>query len=110
MGRQGSPINNKRVRDSEDGSPGPSRSRPKKPVKGEELSDDTRAQRIQDLQVSQGVVRSPRVASDEVCMQAQLTALKDAERSSSSVKLELRSPSPIVVKHPGEVVDLTLED
>lgn len=111
VGRQGSPINNKRVRDSEDRSPGPSRSRPKvNSVKGEELSDDTRAQRIQDLQVSQGVVRFSRVESDEVCMQAELNALKGAERSSTSVKLELRSPSPIVVKHPGEVVDLTLED
>jgi hypothetical protein len=33
------------------------------------------------------------------------------ERTSSSVKRELRSPSPIVVgKAAGEVVDLTLED
>ncbi|KAN0130160.1 hypothetical protein V8E53_012105 [Lactarius tabidus] len=89
--RQESPINNKK-RAREDGSPGPSRSRPKaKPVKGEELSEDTRAQRIQSLQ-------------------AELDALKGAGESSTSVKRELRSPSPIVVKHPGEVVDLTLED
>jgi hypothetical protein len=110
--RQESPINNKK-RAREGGSPGPSRSRPKaKPVKGEELSEDTRAQRIQSLQVSQGVVRCPRVAfaSDEVYMQAELDALKGAGESSTSVKRELRSPSPIVVKHPGEVVDLTLED
>jgi hypothetical protein len=34
-----------------------------------------------------------------------------AEQPSSSVKSELRSPSPIVVgKATGEVVDLTLED
>jgi hypothetical protein len=91
--RQGSPVNNKK-RAREDGSPGPSSSRLKvKPVKGEELSEDARAQRMQALQ-------------------AELAALKGAEQSSTgtSVKRELRSPSPIVVKHPGEVVDLTLED
>jgi hypothetical protein len=110
--RQGSPVNNKK-RAREDGSPGPSSSRLKvKPVKGEELSEDARAQRMQALQVSQGVVRFPRVAPDGVYMQAELAALKGAEQSSTgtSVKRELRSPSPIVVKHPGEVVDLTLED
>ncbi|KAH9005312.1 hypothetical protein EDB86DRAFT_2825568 [Lactarius hatsudake] len=37
-------------------------------------------------------------------------ALKVAKQSRTSVKRELRSPSPIVVRHAGEVVDLTLED
>jgi len=93
--RQGSPIpinNKKRDREDADGSPGPSRSRTKvTPIKGEEPSGDARAQRIQSLQ-------------------AELDALKTAGPSNTSVKRELRSPSPIVVKHPGEVVDLTLDD
>ncbi|KAF8271130.1 hypothetical protein EI94DRAFT_1827888 [Lactarius quietus] len=93
--RQGSPIpinNKKRAREDADGSPGPSRSRTKvTPIKGEEPSGDARAQRIQSLQ-------------------AELDALKTAGPSNTSVKRELRSPSPIVVKHPGEVVDLTLDD
>ncbi|KAH9072852.1 hypothetical protein EDB83DRAFT_137221 [Lactarius deliciosus] len=85
---RGSPINSKkRVR--EDGSPGPSRNRQK--VKGEELSEDTREQRIRALQ-------------------AELDALRAPKQSGTSVKRELRSPSPIVVRHVGEVVDLTLDD
>ena len=44
------------------------------------------------------------------CMQAELEELNAAGRSSTSVKREQRSPSPIVVKNPGEVVDLTLDD
>ncbi|KAH9177555.1 hypothetical protein EDB89DRAFT_2064530 [Lactarius sanguifluus] len=88
VGRQESPINNKK-RAREDGSPGPSRSRPK--IKREELSGDARTQRMRALQ-------------------AELDALKAAEQSGTSVKRELRSPSPIVVKHAGEVVDLTLDD
>ena len=43
-------------------------------------------------------------------MQAELEALTAAEQSSSSVKREQRSPSPIVVRQSGEVVDLTLDD
>ncbi|KAH9072853.1 hypothetical protein EDB83DRAFT_2516616 [Lactarius deliciosus] len=88
VGRQESPINNKK-RAREGGSPGPSRSRPK--IKREELSGDARTQRMRALQ-------------------AELDALKAAEQSGTSVKRELRSPSPIVVKHSGEVVDLTLDD
>ena len=55
-GKQGSLMKNKK-RAREDGLPGPSRSRPKIKVKREEHSDseDTPAQRIQALQVSQGV-------------------------------------------------------
>ncbi|KAH9001119.1 hypothetical protein EDB92DRAFT_1824871 [Lactarius akahatsu] len=87
-GGQGPPINNtKRAR--EDGSPGPSRSRTK--MKREEISVDTRGQRIRGLQ-------------------AELDALNAAKQSRTSVKRELRSPSPIVVRHAGEVVDLTLDD
>ena len=44
------------------------------------------------------------------CTPAELDALKVLVQSSISVKLELGSPSPIVVKRSGEVVDLTLDD
>ncbi|KAH9050312.1 hypothetical protein EDB84DRAFT_1555645 [Lactarius hengduanensis] len=88
VSRQGSSVsNNKRAR--EDGSPGPSRSRQK--IKGEELSRDARAERMRALQ-------------------AEMDVLKATEQTGTSVKRELRSPSPIVVKHAGEVVDLTLDD
>ncbi|KAI9465925.1 hypothetical protein BJY52DRAFT_1243489 [Lactarius psammicola] len=87
VGKQGSPVNKKRAR--EDGSPGPSRGRQK--IKREELSGDARVQRMRALQ-------------------AELDALKAAEQSGTSVKRELRSHSPIVVKQSGEVVDLTLDD
>ncbi|KAH9079568.1 hypothetical protein EDB83DRAFT_2343361 [Lactarius deliciosus] len=88
VGGQGPPINyTKRAR--EDVSPGPSRSRTK--MKREEISVDTRGQRIRGLQ-------------------AELDASKVAKQSRTSVKRELRSPSPIVVRHAGEVVDLTLDD
>jgi len=43
-------------------------------------------------------------------MQAELDALKAGEQSGTSVKRELRSRSPIVVRNAGEVVDLTLDD
>ncbi|KAH8996752.1 hypothetical protein EDB92DRAFT_1814117 [Lactarius akahatsu] len=88
--RQGSPINHKK-RAREDGSPGPSRSRQNIKIKREDLSGDARAERMRALQ-------------------AELDALKAAEQSDTSVKRELRSPSPIVVKYSGEVVDLTLDD
>ncbi|KAH9072858.1 hypothetical protein EDB83DRAFT_137851 [Lactarius deliciosus] len=88
VSRQGSPVNNnKRAR--EDGSPGPSRSRQK--FKREELSRDARAERMRALQ-------------------AEMDVLKAAEQTGTSVKRELRSLSPIVVKNVGEVVDLTLDD
>ncbi|KAH9042714.1 hypothetical protein EDB85DRAFT_2139255 [Lactarius pseudohatsudake] len=83
---QGSPINNKK-RAREDGSPGPPRSRQK--IK-RELSEDAREQRIRALQ-------------------AELDTLRAAKQS-GTVKRELRSPSPIIVRHAGEVVDLTLDD
>ncbi|KAF8271132.1 hypothetical protein EI94DRAFT_1827890 [Lactarius quietus] len=88
--KQESTIKNKK-RAREDGSPGPSRSRPKIKVKTEELSGDARSERIRVLQ-------------------AELDALKAAEQSSTSIKRELRSPSRIVVRRSGEVVDLTLDD
>ncbi|KAH9072851.1 hypothetical protein EDB83DRAFT_2312999 [Lactarius deliciosus] len=84
--RQGSPNDNKK-RAREDGSPGPSRSHPR--IKSEELSGDAREQRIRALQ-------------------AELYALRTPEQSSTSVKHERRSP--IVVRHAGETVDLTLDD
>lgn len=65
---------------------------------------------MRDLQVSQGIVCFLRVEPDGVCMQAELNALKAAEQSGTSVKRELRSPSPIIVRHSGGVVDLTLDD
>jgi hypothetical protein len=113
MGRQEFPINNnnnnkKRVR--EDRSPGPSRSRPDVKIKREDHSGDVRAQRIRALQVSQGVVCFLMVAPDGTCMQAELDSLMTAEQSDTSVKREVRSPSPIVVGHSGDVVDLTLDD
>ncbi|KAH9047252.1 hypothetical protein EDB84DRAFT_600096 [Lactarius hengduanensis] len=83
---QGSPINNKK-RAREDGSPGPPRSRQKFK---RELSEDAREQRIRALQ-------------------AELDTLRAAKQS-GTVKRELRSPSPIIVRHAGEVVDLTLDD
>ncbi|KAH9042716.1 hypothetical protein EDB85DRAFT_2226861 [Lactarius pseudohatsudake] len=88
--RQGSPINNKK-RAREDRSPDPSRSRQNIKIKRENLSGDARAQRIQALL-------------------AELDALRAPEQSGTSVKRELRSPSPIVVKYSGEEVDLTLDD
>ena len=113
VGRPGSPIKNKkRVR--EDGSPGPSRSRPKITVKSEGLSVDVATQRIQALQVSLDIVRFPQFALDDACIQAELDALKASVQSGTfvkrEVKHELRSPSPIVVKHSGEVIDLTIGD
>ena len=105
----GSLIKNKK-RAREDGSVGPSRSRPKIAVKSEELSEDMATQRIQALQVGQGIVCFPRVAFDEACVQAELESLKAAVQSGTLVKRELRSPSPIVVRHSGEVVDLTLNE
>ncbi|SRR6266702_286392 len=107
LGRQGSPINNKK-RAREGGSPGPPRSRPN--IKREEPSGDARAQRMRALQVSQGVVCLLRVASDEAWMQAELDTLKTVEQSGTLVKRELRSPSPIAVRNAGEVVDFTLDD
>jgi hypothetical protein len=62
------------------------------------------------LQVSQGVLCFLEVEPDGVRMQVELDALKAAEQSGTSVKREMRSPSPIFVRHPGEVVDLTLDD
>jgi len=62
------------------------------------------------LQVGQDVVCFLRVAPDGACMQARLDTLKAAEQSGTSVKHELRSPSPIVVRNAGEVVDPTLDD
>jgi len=100
VGRHGSPINNKK-RAREDGSPGPSRSRQKIKIKREELSGDTRPQQIQALQVSQDVISFLRVAPDGTWMQAELDALKTAGQSSTLVKRELRSPSPIVARHAG---------
>jgi len=90
VGRQGTLVKNKK-RAREGGSPGPSRSRTKIAVKSEDLSEDMATQRIQDLQ-------------------AELESLKAAVQSGTFVKRELRSPSPIIVKHSGEVVDLTLDD
>jgi len=81
---------NDRKRTREDEVPGPSKRHTGSTIK-KEIPTTTRAQRIQDLQ-------------------AELNSLM-AERTSSSVKRELRSPSPIVVgRAAGEVVDLTLED
>ena len=42
-------------------------------------------------------------------LQAEVDGFKDAEQSGPSVKRELRSPSPIVGEHSGEVVDLTFD-
>ncbi|KAF8483632.1 hypothetical protein DFH94DRAFT_690107 [Russula ochroleuca] len=83
-------INN-RKRAREDGSAGPSKRPSGSTVKKEEISANARQQRIQALQ-------------------AELNSLT-AGPSGSSVKRELRSPSPIVVgQAAGEVVDLTLDD
>jgi len=83
-------VVNDRKRNREDEMPGPSK-RHTGPTIKQEMSTITRSQRIEDLQ-------------------AELNSLM-AERTSSSVKRELRSPSPIVVgKAAGEVVDLTLDD
>jgi len=108
VGRQGSPVNNKKR--ARDGSPGPSRSRPDIKIKREELSGDVRAQRIRALQVSQGVVCFIRVAPDGTRTQAEMDALMATEKSGPFVKRERRSPSPIVVGHSGEVIDLTLDN
>ena len=111
--RPGSPIKNKK-RAREDESPGPSKSRPKITVKSEGLSGDTATQQIQALQVSLDIVCFPQVVLDDACIQAELDALKASVQSGTfvkrEVKHELRSPSPIVVKHSGEVVDLTIDD
>ncbi|KAI9511501.1 hypothetical protein F5148DRAFT_327403 [Russula earlei] len=80
-----------RDRRREDGPSGPSKRRPGPTVKKEETDVGDRAQRIRALQ-------------------AELDSLI-AEQSSSSVKRERRSPSPIILGHAaGEVIDLTLED
>jgi hypothetical protein len=96
------------------GSPGPSRCRPKITVKSEGLSGDLAAQQIQSLQVSLNLVHLPQVAPDDACIQAELAALKASVQSGTfikhEVKHELRSPSLIIVKHSGEIVDLTLDD
>ena len=72
------------------------------------------AQQIQALQVSLDIVRFPQVALVDACIQAELDALKASVQSGTfvkrEVKHELRSPSPIVVKHSGDVVDLTIDD
>jgi len=82
---------NDRKRTREDELAGPSKRHITSLTKNEEMSTAARAKRIRDLQ-------------------AELNSLT-AGHSSSSVKRELRSPSPIVVgKAAGEVVDLTLED
>ncbi|KAN0130158.1 hypothetical protein V8E53_012103 [Lactarius tabidus] len=95
VGNPGSPIRNKKRAREEDGSPGPSRSHPKITVKSEGLSGDLATQRIEALQ-------------------AELDVLKASVQSGTfikrEVKHELRSPSPIVVKYSGELVDLTLDD
>ena len=44
------------------------------------------------------------------CTQAELDALDVLVQSSISVKRELGSPSPIVARRSGEVVDLTLDN
>jgi hypothetical protein len=81
-------IHRKRAR--EDGSSGPSKRHTGSTIK-EEIPADAREQRIQALQ-------------------AELSSLM-AGQSGSSVRRELRSPSPIVVgRASGEVVDLSLED
>ncbi|KAF8487197.1 hypothetical protein DFH94DRAFT_849630 [Russula ochroleuca] len=86
--REGSEVND-RKRPREDGSPGPSKRRTRPTVKKEDISALT--QQIQALQ-------------------AELDSIM-TEQSRSSVKRELRSPSPIVVgRAAGEVVDLTLVD
>ena len=114
--RPGSPIKN-RKRAREDGSPGPSKSRPKITVKSEGHSGDVATRRIRALQVSLDIVRFSQVALYDACIQAELDALKASVQSGTfikhearEVKHELRSPSPIVVKHSGEVVDLTIDD
>ena len=75
---------------------------------------DVATQRIQALQVSLDIVRFPQFALDDACIQAELDALKASVQSGTfvkrEVKHELRSPSPIVVKHSGEVIDLTIGD
>jgi hypothetical protein len=76
---------NDRKRAREDYSPGPStKRRTGSTVKKEEMSANARAQRIQALQ-------------------AELNSLTAEQSGSSSVKRELKSPSPMVV-------DLTLDD
>jgi len=91
VGTSEGPRINDRKRTGEDALPGPSKRRAGSTVKNEDMSATARAQRIRELQ-------------------AELNSLTDGH-SSSSVKRELRSPSPIVVgEAAGVVIDLTLED
>jgi len=86
----GSEVND-RKRAREDGLSGPSKRRAGPTLKKEEISGDARTQRIQALQT-------------------ELNSLM-AGQPSSSVKHELRSPSPIYVgQAAGKVIDLSLED
>ncbi|KAF8487198.1 hypothetical protein DFH94DRAFT_687674 [Russula ochroleuca] len=86
--REGSEVND-RKRPREDGSPGPSKRHTRFTVKKEDMS--ALSQQIQALQAESNSIM--------------------AEESRSSVKRELRSPSPIVVgQAAGEVIDLTFED
>jgi hypothetical protein len=114
VGRPGSPIKNKKHAREEDGLPEPSRSHPKTTVKSEGLSEDIATQRIQALQVSLDIISLPQVALDDACIQAELDALKASVQSGAfikqEVKHELKSPSLIIVKHSGDIVDLTLDD
>ena len=80
MGRQRFPINNKK-RARDDGSSGPSRSRPKINVKSEELSGNAQEQQIRALQVSQDVVYFLSVVPDEARIQAEVDTLKAALRN-----------------------------
>jgi len=82
---------NDRKRAREGGSPGPSTRRPRRSIKNEDMSAHARAQRIRALQT-------------------ELDSLM-AGQPSSSVKRELKSPTPIVLgSAAGGIVDLTLED
>lgn len=74
------------------------------------ISQGTRVHSEFKLFRSVGVVSASPELRLMACMQAELEELNAAGQSRTSVKREQRSPSPIVVKHPGEVVDLTLED
>jgi len=83
----------KRARDGE--TPGPSKRRTGPTIKKEETSDDVRRQRIQVLQGNLNSIMN------------ELNSLM-GEQSGSSVKPEIRSPSPIVVgQAAGTVIDLT---
>jgi hypothetical protein len=112
VGTSEGPRTNDKKRTREDALPGPSTKRRAGPaIKNEAMSGAARAQRIRDLQVSRDTnVLLHRSLLTGSCVQAELNSLTDG-RPSSSVKRELRSPSPIVVGNAaGEVVDLTLED